>query len=169
MGGERMNSLVTLSGQELLAWSAYIEASLRLETRLDESLRTETGLTLFDYHVLVVLSEAPQQRLRMGELADRMVFSRSRITYQVNSMHKRGLVAREPAPDDGRGYRAVLTATGLKTLRRAAPRHAATVRSLFLDHIRADELPCIERVFTRLQAFLWADPTVKTMTQSNER
>lgn len=145
---------VPLSEVELRAWAAYIEASLRLETRLDEALRAETGLTLFDYHVLVLLSEAPQQRLRMAELADRMVFSRSRITYQVNSMIKRGLVAREPAPDDRRGYRAVLTATGLQTLRRAAPRHAASVRTLFLDHIHADELPCIDRVFTRLQACL---------------
>ncbi|HEU0190479.1 MAG TPA: MarR family transcriptional regulator [Mycobacterium sp.] len=147
---------VALSSEEQMAWAAYIEASLRLETLLDEALRAETGLTLFDYHVLVVLSEAPQQRLRMSELADRMVFSRSRITYQVNSMIKRGLVAREPAPDDGRGYRAVLTATGLQTLRRAAPRHAATVRNLFLDHIHDDELPTIERVFTRLQTSLTA-------------
>lgn len=145
---------VTLRGPELRAWAAYIEASLRLETLLDEALRTETGLTLFDYHVLVLLSEAPQHRLRMSDLADRMVFSRSRITYQVTSMHKRGLVVREPAPDDRRGYRAVLTATGLQTLRRAAPLHAASVRTLFLDHIRADELPHIERVFTRLQAGL---------------
>lgn len=147
---------MTLNHAELRAWTAYIEASLRLETLLDETLRAETGLTLFDYHLLVLLSEAPQQRLRMSELAERMVFSRSRITYQVNSMVKRGLVAREPAPDDRRGYRAVLTATGLHTLRRAAPRHAASVRGLFLDQIEPDELPHIERVFARLQTRLRA-------------
>ena len=148
---------MALNPAERRAWAAYIEASLHLETLLDEALRTEAGLTLFDYHLLVVLSEAPQQRLRMSELAERMVFSRSRITYQVNSMVKRGLVAREPAPDDRRGYRAVLTATGLQALRDAAPRHAAVVRRLFLDHLAPDELPCLERVFTRVQARLRSD------------
>ncbi len=146
--------LTALDGRERRAWAAYIESSLRLETLLDEALRDETGLTLFDYHVLVLLSQAPQHRLRMSELADRMVFSRSRITYQVNSMIKRGLVVREAAPDDRRGYRAVLTATGLQVLTDAAPRHAESVRTLFLDQIADDELPCIERVFVRLQAHL---------------
>lgn len=145
---------MALDPAELRAWAAYIEASLHLETLLDEALRADAGLTLFDYHLLVVLSEAPQQRLRMSELADRMVFSRSRMTYQINSMVKRGLVVREVVPDDRRGYRAVLTATGLQTLRDAAPCHAATVRKLFLDQIAPDELPCIERVFTRLHASL---------------
>lgn len=148
---------VALEAVERRAWASYIEASLHLETLLDEALRTEADLTLFDYHLLVLLSEAPQQRLRMSELAERMVFSRSRMTYQVNSMIKRGLVAREPAPDDRRGYRAVLTATGLQTLRDAAPRHEVAVRRLFLDLLSADELRCIERVFTRVQAHLRSD------------
>ena len=143
-----------LSSAERLAWTAYIENSARLQTLLDEALRTATGLTLFDYHLLVLLSEAPQQRLRMSELAARMVFSRSRMTYQVNSMTRRGLLAREPVPDDGRGFRAVLTATGLQTLQQAAPRHAESVRRLFLDHLSADELRCIGRVFDRLHTVL---------------
>ena len=72
-----------LSTAQERAWRPYIEASLRLETKLDERLRETTGLTLMDYHVLMLLSEAPQHRLRMSELADKMVFSRSRITYQI--------------------------------------------------------------------------------------
>ena len=139
-----------LSAEEERAWRPYLEASLRLETRLGEDLRAHVGLTLIDYHLLLLLSEAPQHRLRMSELAERMVFSRSRITYQVNSMTKRGLVVREPAPGDRRGYRAVLTATGLETLRRAAPGHAASVRKLFFGNINDDELLCVERIFTRL-------------------
>jgi DNA-binding MarR family transcriptional regulator len=97
----------------------------------------------------------------MSELAAKMVFSRSRITYQVSSMTKRGLVVREPAPDDGRGYRAVLTATGFQALRQAAPYHAQSVRELFLNHVHDDELPCIERVFTRLRGHLENDGTEK--------
>ena len=140
-----------LSAAEERAWAPFIEASLRLETRLDELLREDTGLTLIDYHLLMLLSHAPQHRLRMSELADRMVFSRSRITYQINSMTKRGLVLREPTPEDGRGSRAVLTATGVEALRRAAPHHAESVKELFLDHLTSDELHCIEQIFTRLR------------------
>ncbi|GFG86254.1 MarR family winged helix-turn-helix transcriptional regulator [Mycolicibacter algericus] len=148
-----------LSGPEQRGWGAYIQASIRLQTRLDETLRDRSDLTLIDYHLLRLLAEAPQQRLRMRELADRMVFSRSRITYQITSMEKRGLVAREAAPDDGRGYRAVLTAAGRKSLRDAAPAHAGMVRELFLDDLAADELACVERIFTRLLARLTTDGT----------
>ncbi|WP_236580947.1 MULTISPECIES: MarR family winged helix-turn-helix transcriptional regulator [Rhodococcus] len=139
-----------MTEQQRQAWRVYIEGSLRLETRLDEALRAATGLSMIDYHVLLLLSEAPDQRLRMSELAARMVFSRSRITYQIGSMRKRGLVAREPAPDDGRGSRAVLTASGLRALHQAVPPHAQSARELFLDDLDPAELDCLERVFTRL-------------------
>jgi len=112
------------------------------------------GLTLTDYYLLLLLAEARRHRLRMSELADRMVFSRSRITYRVSSTTKRGLAVREPDPDDGRGSRAVLTAAGLETLRRATPGHAASVRKPFFGRINDDELACIERVFTRLRESL---------------
>ena len=140
----------TLSPAEVRTWRPYIESSLRLETLLDERLRETTGLSLMDYHLLMLLAAAPDRRLRMSELADKMVFSRSRITYQINSMTKRGLVLREPVPEDRRGYRAVLTASGADVLRDAMPMHAESIRELFFDHIRPDELDCIERVFTRL-------------------
>ena len=140
-----------LTERQSAAWRAYIEGSLRLETRLDDELRAASGLSLIDYHVLVLLNEAPQRRLRMSELADQLVFSRSRITYQVNSMSRRGLVAREPVPDDRRGYRAVLTATGLETLRAAAPHHARSVQRLFLSAVADRDLPTITRVFSRMR------------------
>lgn len=139
-----------LSLAEEQAWRPYIESSLRLETLLDERLREAANLTLIDYHLLMMLANATDHRLRMSELAEKMVFSRSRITYQINSMAKRGLVLREPVPEDRRGYRAVLTATGAEALRLAVPLHSESVRELFFDHIRPDELDCVERVFTRL-------------------
>ena len=127
---------------------------MRLETRLDEALRAATGLRLIDYHVLVLLSEAPQQRLRMSELAEQMVFSRARITYQIDVLSRRGLVVRERAPDDGRGYRVVLTATGLDTLTAAAPVHAESVRELFFAAVTDRDLAGVTRVFTRLRTQL---------------
>ncbi|MEB3069922.1 MarR family winged helix-turn-helix transcriptional regulator [[Mycobacterium] vasticus] len=141
----------SLSGPQSQAWGAYIESSVRLETRLDELLRERTGLTLIDYHLLMLLAGAPEHRMRMSELADRMVFSRSRITYQIDSMTKRGLTVRESAPDDRRGYRTVLTAEGLRALQEAMPQHAASVRALFLDDLDAGEIACVERIFGRLR------------------
>lgn len=146
-----------LSAAQERAWRPYIESSLRLETLLDERLRGAMNLTLIDYHLLMMLANATDQRLRMSELAEKMVFSRSRITYQINSMTKRGLVLREPVPEDRRGYRAVLTATGAEALRLAVPLHSESVRELFFDRIEPDELDCIERVFTRLHTHLQTD------------
>lgn len=104
-----------------------------------------------DYHVLVVLSEAPERRLRMGELAGRLVFSPSRITYQISSMVKRGLVRKQPCPEDGRGQEAVLTDEGLAALEAAAPLHLITVRDSFIDRLDPAELAAITRVFSKVR------------------
>jgi DNA-binding MarR family transcriptional regulator len=87
----------------------------------------------------------------MGELASRMVFSPSRLTYQINSMVKRGLVRKQSCPEDGRGQEAVLTDAGLAALTAAAPLHLSTVRESFIDHLDADELAVIGRVFTKIR------------------
>jgi DNA-binding MarR family transcriptional regulator len=141
-----------LTDTEQGAWRTFIETSWALHTRLEDELRAATGLSMNDYHVMVVLSEAPERRLRMGELASRLVFSPSRVTYQINSMVKRGLVRKQSCPDDGRGQEAVLTADGLAALRAAAPLHLGTVRTAFIDLLDADELAVIHQVFRKVQA-----------------
>jgi DNA-binding MarR family transcriptional regulator len=140
----------SLSPEQLRAWRAFIEGSWALHTFLEDDLRARTGLSMPDYHVMVVLSEAPDHRLRMGELAGRLVFSPSRCTYQITSMVKRGLVARESCPDDRRGQEAVLTAKGFAALRAAAPFHLATVRETFVDDLDDAEIAVLTRVFERL-------------------
>ncbi|GAB3844450.1 hypothetical protein GCM10029963_21140 [Micromonospora andamanensis] len=140
----------SLDRDRLTAWRTYIEASQRLFTRLEDDLRAASGLSFADYHVLVLLSEVPGQRLRMGELADRLVFSPSRLTYQVSSMQRRGLVARQPCPQDGRGSEAVLTAAGLLALREAAPHHLRSVRTHLMDDLDDAEVAVLNRIFTRL-------------------
>ena len=101
-----------------------------------------------DYHVLVVLSEAPGQRLRMGELASRLVFSPSRLTYQISSMVKRGLVRKQSCPDDRRGQEAVLTDAGLAGAARPPPRcTSTTVRDTFIDRPRRRRARRLTRVF----------------------
>jgi DNA-binding MarR family transcriptional regulator len=139
-----------LDAERLACWRAYIESSQRLLNQLEDELRATSELSLADYHVLVLLSEAPRQRLRMGELASRLVFSPSRLTYQISSMERRGLVARQSCPQDRRGNEAVLTAAGLLRLREAAPHHAASVRGHLMDDLDDAEVACLTRVFDRL-------------------
>ncbi|TDC60731.1 MarR family transcriptional regulator [Micromonospora sp. KC207] len=147
----------SLDRQRMACWRAYIESSQRLFTQLEDDLRADSELTFADYHVLVLLSEAPGQRLRMGELASRLVFSPSRLTYQITTMQKRGLVAREACPVDRRGSEAVLTAAGLLALREAAPHHLRSVRTHLMDDLDDTEVACLTRVFERLGRRLRAD------------
>jgi DNA-binding MarR family transcriptional regulator len=140
-----------LNDAEQHAWRTFIESSWALHTHLEDELRADTGLSMNDYHVLVVLSEAPDHRLRMGELAGRLVFSPSRITYQISSMVKRGLVRKQPCPEDGRGQEAVLTDDGLAALEAAAPMHLVTVRDSFIDRLDPGELAAIARVFSKVR------------------
>ncbi|GIG92622.1 MarR family winged helix-turn-helix transcriptional regulator [Plantactinospora endophytica] len=139
-----------LDTARLACWRSYVESSQLLLNRLEDELRGASELSLADYHVLVLLSEAPRQRLRMGELASRLIFSPSRLTYQISSMERRGLVARQSCPEDRRGSEAVLTATGLLTLREAAPQHAASVRAYLMDDLDEAEVDCLTQVFSRL-------------------
>jgi DNA-binding MarR family transcriptional regulator len=140
----------SLDPVEMACWRAYIESSQLLMTRLEDDLRETSELSFADYHVLVLLSEAPQQRLRMGELANRLIFSPSRLTYHIGTMERRGLVVREPCPDDRRGSQAVLTATGLIALREAAPHHLRTVRDSFIDDLDDAEIAVLTKTFERL-------------------
>jgi DNA-binding MarR family transcriptional regulator len=139
-----------LTDTEQTCWRAFVESSWALHTRLEDELRAATGLSMSDYHVMVVLSEAPERRIRMGELANRLVFSPSRVTYQINSMVKRGLVRKQSCPEDGRGQEAVLTEAGMAELVAAAPLHLATVRDSFIDHLDDEELAVITRVFSKI-------------------
>ncbi len=147
-----------LSATQQAAWRAFIESSWALHDRLEDDLRATTGLSMADYHVMVVLSEAPGHRIRMGELANRLVFSPSRCTYQITTMVKRGLVRKQSCSDDGRGQEAVLTDAGMAALTAAAPLHLATVRQTFIDDLDDAELAAITRVFGRLGPRLRTQP-----------
>jgi DNA-binding MarR family transcriptional regulator len=139
-----------LNDTQQAGWRAFITSSWALHNRLEDDLRAATGLSMADYHVMVALSEAPGHRIRMGELADRLVYSPSRATYQITTMVKRGLVRKQPCAEDGRGQEAVLTDAGLAALVEAAPLHLRTVRESFIDDLDDAELAVITSVFARL-------------------
>jgi DNA-binding MarR family transcriptional regulator len=138
-----------LTATEQSAWRAFLTGSRRLIEALDADLKAQ-GLTHDDYGVLVALSESEGGRLRMAELADLSVESRSRLSHHIGRLEARGLVARETCPDDRRGTWAVLTAEGRTTIEAVAPHHVAGVREYFLDKVSAEELATIATAFTRV-------------------
>lgn len=122
-----------LSEEEDRAWRTFLHTSTRLMAKLEEELKAAHGETLANFDVLSNLSEAEGQRLRMSDLADRTLFSRSRLSYTVDSLQSRGLVLREPDPNDGRGVYAILTPEGRRLHSRLAPTHVAGIRRHFLS------------------------------------
>ena len=128
-----------LTPSEQLAWRRTIAGAILLVDHLDRDLRNAHDLTLADYEILVHLSEAEDQRLRMADLADAALVSRSRLTHRVNRLSSRGLAAREACPTDKRGTFAVLTPDGKALLERAAPTHVESVRTHLIDQLDADD------------------------------
>lgn len=114
--------------------------------RLDRELQ-EHQLSLNDYEILVNLSESPERRMRMSDLADATIQSRSRLSHQISRMEAKGLVTREDCRDDRRGTFAVLTDEGWATIQRVAPDHVASVREHFVDRLTDDQLEALEQAF----------------------
>ena len=135
-----------LDDSEQEAWRRVIGGSRRLLERLDAELKPH-GLSHDDYGVLVYLSEAPDDRLRMSDLALVVAESRSRLSHHVGRMETKGLVRREACPEDRRGSWAVLTPAGRQLLETAAATHVRSVRTWFIDHLDRDQLAVIGEVF----------------------
>lgn len=148
----------TEAGLPRQAWRAYFEATALLQDRLDRTLKEGADLHLADYNLLLLLSESTGGRMRMGELARLMVFSPSRVTYQVKTLEQRGLVERCASATDRRGAEAVITDDGRHLFRRAAALHSRQVQDLFLDRLESGEAETVLRVFSRLGRGLETGP-----------
>ena len=132
-----------LNDSEQRAWRAWIASSQLLLDRLSRDIHAQHGLTMADYEILVRLSESADHRVRMSELADRTLASRSRLSHQIDRMEKRGFVLREQCTDDKRGQFAVLTETGWQTLVAAAPDHVESVRTHLVDVLSPAEFAAL--------------------------
>ena len=138
-----------LNPTEMAAWRRYIVASRRLLEALDTDL-DQHDLSMADYEILAQLSDAPDRRMRMAELAEIAMLSRSRLSHRMKVMEEAGWVRREACPDDKRGFFAVMTAKGWKAIVAAAPDHVASVRSRFVDKLsKADQIVLAE-IFERV-------------------
>jgi DNA-binding MarR family transcriptional regulator len=125
---------------ELVVWQSFLRAHARITRTLEAELIAEQRLSLAAYDVLVQLAEAPQHRLRMTELADAVLLSRSGVTRLVDRLERAGLVGRERADGDGRGIVAVLTPAGAERLRVAAGTHLTGVARHFAEGFAGAEL-----------------------------
>jgi DNA-binding MarR family transcriptional regulator len=139
-----------LSDDEQASWRAWIAASLLLPDRLSRDLQEHAGISLADYEILVYLSESPARRLRMSELADLTLSSRSRLSHQVDRLSDAGLVDREPCSEDRRGYFAVLTPRGWDFLVSTAPVHVESVREHLVDALTPDEFAELGRLCAKV-------------------
>ena len=141
---------ITRNDPRLGAWRAFLRAHAHVVRALERELQTDQDLALTDYDVLVQLSLADEHRLRMSELADALLLSRSGATRLVDRLVAEGLVERVMCDADRRGQWASLTDRGLGRLREATPTHLRGIGQHFLDRLSADELVELERMLDRL-------------------
>ncbi|GAA5032976.1 MarR family winged helix-turn-helix transcriptional regulator [Streptomyces siamensis] len=135
-----------LSPAEQRAWRSYVSASSLLEDTIDRRLQAEAGMPHLYYSILAMLSEAPDRRLRMTELAEILKITRSRLTYAVTRLENDGTVRREGCPTDKRGQVATLTDEGMAVLERTAPGHVETVRAAIFDHLTPEQVGQLEEI-----------------------
>jgi DNA-binding MarR family transcriptional regulator len=145
-----------LTDDEQRAWRGLLQMTSRLDARLNRELQQSSGLSLADYDVLVLLTEAPHGRRRMFELVEALQWEQSRLSHHIARMQRRGLVAREECTTDKRGAFVVLTDAGRDAIEKAAPPHVETVRRLVFDGLSKEQVATLEsfvgRVLSRLDA-----------------
>ena len=122
-----------LTDEEMRAWQAFLAASALVDRRLDQQLKEDAGISHLQYEILVRLADTDCREMRMTELAEALLNSKSGLTYQVSQLEKAGLVRRRSCTTDDRAVYAVLTPAGRRLLERAAPGHVALVRELVVD------------------------------------
>ncbi|ROO85318.1 MarR family transcriptional regulator [Actinocorallia herbida] len=149
-----------LTPDQRLAWLDMVRVITTLPASLDAQLAQDAGLSFFEYHVLSMLSELPDRTLRMSRLAQLTSSSLSRLSNVVKRLEARGLVRREPDPDDRRATRAVITDEGVRLIEEAAPAHVAHVRELLIDALSPAQLAQLHEAQQRVLARL--DPTAAT-------
>jgi DNA-binding MarR family transcriptional regulator len=143
-----MNTQSTIPGPRdprLETWRSFLVAHAQIRRQLERELQAEQSLGLGEYEVLLLLARADDRQLRMSELADRLVLSRSGVTRLVDRLEAESLVERTSCDTDRRGSWATLTDAGHTRLRRAAPTHLRGVGEHFLDRIPPAELDALQR------------------------
>jgi len=146
-----------LTPEQKAAWDSFIRMQEKLIGRLSRRVQADSGMSASDYIVLVKLTEAGG-RMRFMDLAKLVEWEKSRMSHQVGRMAKRGLVAKEECPDDGRGAFIVATPAGHEAIEDAAPVHVDHVRRLFIDALTQEDLAALARISNRVLAHMENQP-----------
>ncbi|HET9719945.1 MAG TPA: MarR family transcriptional regulator [Solirubrobacteraceae bacterium] len=141
-----------LRSHELSAWRGLLEVHARVTQELDAQMQASHGLSVSAYEVLMFLADAPEHRMRMSDIAERVLLSRSGCTRLVDRLARQGYVTRCAADSDGRGLFAALTPAGLEKVRAARRTHRAGVRRFFLDHLTPAEQIALGDIWSRFSA-----------------
>jgi DNA-binding MarR family transcriptional regulator len=141
-----MNDPRWLEPDEQRAWRRYLRMQSELTARLARQLQTESELSMADFEVLVNLTDVPEGRLRVTELARTLQWEKSRLSHHFARMERRGLVVREDCPSDARGAFVVLTPEGRAAIEAAAPGHVATVRRLMFDGLTPEQVATLDSI-----------------------
>ena len=139
-------------------WRRWLRLNALLPGALHRELQADAGLSLPDFDVLVQLTDSPEGRVRVSDLARGLHWERSRVSHHITRMERRGLVRREECRDDGRGAWVVLTEQGRAVIEQAAPAHVATVRRLVFDALTAQEAEVMAEVIEKVLARLEGEP-----------
>lgn len=144
--------ITSLAQHELDAWRGLLVAHAWAIQRLDAQMQAEHGLSLSAYEVLMFLDDAPEHRLRMSEIADQVLLSRSGCTRLVDRLGQQGYVTRHAADCDGRGLYAQLTPAGLEKIRAARGTHRDGIRRFFLDRLTITDQISLGDIWSRFQS-----------------
>jgi len=132
------------------AWRGFLRVHTALTRELDAELEAAHGLPLTSYEVLLHLADSPEGMMRMSELADSVLLSRSGLTRLADRLERDGLIERRACPSDARGANATITPTGRERFEAARETHLAGVRGLFLAHVSEREAKQLARVWDRI-------------------
>lgn len=149
-----------LTDSEQVSWRAYLRASRELTVAFDRDLQ-EVGISLPEYELMSMLSEAPESQMRMSAVAALIVQSRSRVTHTAARLERRGWVRRTPAPDDGRGVLLRLTESGRVALGGFAVAHIASVRRHLVDVLTSEQFAALGATMQIVRDAYAADPTMR--------
>lgn len=147
-----------LTPTQLSAYLAFTEVGSLLRPAVEKQLRDTGDLSYIQFQLLARLGDTPDGRLRMTDLADGVVYSRSGLTYQAQLLEQRGLIARSPSPDDERSTVASITDAGRVILRTVFPGHIATVHGLLFTPLDDEDADDLARILGRVTAHLRASP-----------
>lgn len=153
-----MTDTPALNVEQLAAYFALMEVSSLLQHAVEQQLRAEGGLSYVQFQILAGLSDLPRGRQRMTDIADRVVHSRSGLTYQAAQLEKAGLITRAPSIQDERSTTVTITAAGRTLLNRIMPGHVQLVRQLLLDPLTRRGLTALNQLLARVRDRMRAAP-----------